>query len=132
MPLIIGFVVSRTLAEPTFVLMERFNPEFFELSDRQKVEGAHEVHVHELRLRMGSAIGRAPPLDGELQALACAFDAVRKVGFGWVQRVLAKPTVAKFCCSKELLHSGVYSVNWLVTVSQAVKVMRPLSCFNGL
>ena len=68
-PLIIGFVVSRTLAEPTFVLMERFNPEFFELSDRQKVEGAHEVHVHELRLRMSSAIGRAPPLDGEPQAV---------------------------------------------------------------
>ncbi len=44
--------------------MERFNPKFFELSDRQKVEGAHEVHVHELRLRMGSAIGRAPPIDG--------------------------------------------------------------------
>ena len=64
-PLIIGYVISRSLAEPTFVLMERFNPEFFELSDRQKVEGAHEVHVHELRLRMGASIGRAPPLDGE-------------------------------------------------------------------
>ncbi|KAK9868997.1 hypothetical protein WJX84_006948 [Apatococcus fuscideae] len=64
-PLIIGYVISRSLAEPTFVLMERFNPEFFELSDRQKVEGAHEVHVHELRLRMGASIGRAPPLDDE-------------------------------------------------------------------
>lgn len=33
-----------------------------------QLEGAKEVHHHELRLRMDAAIGRTPPLqDGELQ-----------------------------------------------------------------
>ena len=40
-----------------------------------QLEGAREVHKHELRLRMDAAIGRAPPLqDGELQVSARAPD----------------------------------------------------------
>ena len=61
-PLLVGLVVSRLLAEPFFEVAQRYNPDVFALTDRKKVEGAKEVHKHELRLRMDAAIGRAPPL----------------------------------------------------------------------
>ena len=67
-PIAVGFVVSRMLADPFFALAQKYNPEVFTLTDREKVEGAHEVRKHVLRLRMDAAIGRAPPLvDEELQ-----------------------------------------------------------------
>ena len=67
-PIAVGFVVSRMLADPFFALAQQYNPEVFTLTDREKVEGAHEVRKHVLRLRMDAAIGRAPPLvDDELQ-----------------------------------------------------------------
>ena len=70
-PLLVGLVVSRLLAEPFFEVAQRYNSEVFALTDRKKVEGAKEVHKHELRLRMDAAIGRAPPLtEPQLQARA--------------------------------------------------------------
>ena len=59
-PLLIGLVVSRLLAEPFFEVAQRYNPEVFALTDKKKVEGAKRVHKHELRLRMDAALGRAP------------------------------------------------------------------------
>ena len=68
-PLLVGLVVSRLLAEPFFEVAQRYNPEVFALTDKKKVEGAKEVHKHELRLRMDAALGRAPPItEPELQA----------------------------------------------------------------
>ena len=65
-PLVIGFVVSRALANPILNYNLKNNPDAFALSDLQKVEGAQAVHVEEARLRMDMAIGRAPPM-GERQ-----------------------------------------------------------------
>lgn len=65
-PLVIGFVISRALADPILNYTLKNNPDAFALSDLQKVEGAQEVHVEEARLRMDMAIGRAPPM-GERQ-----------------------------------------------------------------
>ncbi|CAL5223632.1 g6176 [Coccomyxa viridis] len=67
-PIMVGFIVSRIFAEPFYEVAQRYNSQVFALSDREKIEGAKEIHKHELRLRMDAAIGRAPPLsDFELQ-----------------------------------------------------------------
>ncbi|BDA48808.1 Proton extrusion protein PcxA [Coccomyxa sp. Obi] len=67
-PIVVGFTVSRILAEPFYEVAQRYNPQVFAVSDREKVEGAKLVHRHELRLRMDAAIGRAPPIsDMEMQ-----------------------------------------------------------------
>ncbi|KAG2492721.1 hypothetical protein HYH03_009134 [Edaphochlamys debaryana] len=65
-PLVTGFVISRALADPILNFSLRNNPDAFELSDLQKVEGAEAVHIEETRLRLDMAIGRAPPMN-ELQ-----------------------------------------------------------------
>ncbi|KAK9815440.1 hypothetical protein WJX72_003688 [[Myrmecia] bisecta] len=68
-PLVVGYAASNLLAAPYFQLVTTANPAAFALTDKQKVEGAKEVHRHELRLRMDAAIGRAPPLtEDTLQA----------------------------------------------------------------
>ncbi len=70
-PLVVGFTISRILAEPFYEVAQRYNPDVFALSDQEKVEGAKEVHKHELRLVMDAAIGRAPPIsDLEMQVRA--------------------------------------------------------------
>lgn len=51
-PLAIGFGVSRVVAQPLWAYAERLDPAAFAATDNQKVEGAHELHVEELRLRM--------------------------------------------------------------------------------
>lgn len=51
-PLAIGFVVSRAVAQPLWSYAEQLNPAAFAATDNQKVEGAHELHIEELRLRM--------------------------------------------------------------------------------
>lgn len=67
-PLLIGFTLSRLVADPFYEFVLAFDANAFALSDRAKVEGAHEVHLHEMRLRMDAAIGKAPPLgEDELQ-----------------------------------------------------------------
>ena len=68
MPLLTGFSVSRLLADPFFEVLLKYDTNAFALSDRKKVEGAHEVHMHEMRLRMDAALGKAPPItENELQ-----------------------------------------------------------------
>lgn len=68
-PLLLGFTLSRLLADPFFELVLAYNPNAFALSDMAKVEGGKEIHLHEMRLRMNAAIGRAPPIsEDELQA----------------------------------------------------------------
>ncbi|KAK9808357.1 hypothetical protein WJX73_005703 [Symbiochloris irregularis] len=67
-PLVVGIVTSAVLADPFLEVAMHFNHEAFALTDKDKVEGAEAVHHHELRLRMDSAIGRAPPLsEAEMQ-----------------------------------------------------------------
>lgn len=39
----VGFTVSRILAEPFYEIAQRYNPQVFALSDREKIEGAKEV-----------------------------------------------------------------------------------------
>ncbi|PNG99927.1 Chloroplast envelope membrane protein [Tetrabaena socialis] len=65
-PLVTGFILSRALADPILNFSLRNNPDAFELSEMQKVEGAQTVHVEETRLRLDMAIGHAPPMT-ELQ-----------------------------------------------------------------
>lgn len=70
-PLLIGFTLSRLVADPFYEFVLAFDANAFALSDHAKVEGAHEVRIHEMRLRMDAAIGRAPPLrEEELQVSA--------------------------------------------------------------
>ena len=67
-PLVTGFIISRLLAVPIISSAESFSTDAFAVSDRQKVEGAREVHREELRLRMEASIGRRPALtNDELQ-----------------------------------------------------------------
>lgn len=61
-PLLSGFLVSKAVAGPVLNFTLTHDPEAFELTDRQKVEGAHAVREEETRLRMNMAIGSAPPL----------------------------------------------------------------------
>lgn len=42
-PIAVGFVVSRIFAEPFYEVAQRYNPQIFALSDREKIEGAKEV-----------------------------------------------------------------------------------------
>lgn len=68
-PLITGWILSSIIANPIFTAITSWNPHAFEISEKQKVEGAKEVHKAEMRMRMDAAIGRAPPLSyNELQA----------------------------------------------------------------
>lgn len=64
-PLAIGFAVSRLVAQPLWDYAQERNPQVFALRDEQKVEGAHELHMEEIRLRMEAALGQAPPLNEE-------------------------------------------------------------------
>ncbi|KAI7845727.1 hypothetical protein COHA_000643 [Chlorella ohadii] len=64
-PLAVGFVVSRFVATPLWDFAQSIDPMAFAPNDFQKIEGAHELHLEELRLRMEAAIGQAPPLTDE-------------------------------------------------------------------
>lgn len=64
-PLLLGFTVSRLLAEPFFEVAQAYNPEIFHPTALQRAEGGREVHKHQLRLRMEVAIGRIEPLSDE-------------------------------------------------------------------
>ena len=52
----VGFTVSRILAEPFYEIAQRYNPQVFALSDREKIEGAKEVLHSDTR-----AISCSPP-----------------------------------------------------------------------
>lgn len=68
-PLLTGWVLSSIIANPIFTTITSWNPHAFEISEKQKIEGAKDVHKAEMRMRMDAAIGRAPPLSySELQA----------------------------------------------------------------
>lgn len=64
-PLVAGFIFSRALADPVLSFTLQNNEDAFAMTDRQKIEGAHAVHVEEARMRMDAAIGKAPPLTEE-------------------------------------------------------------------
>lgn len=64
-PLTVGFLISRLVAEPLWQYAERLNPQAFALSDEQKVAGADKMHQEEVRLRMEASLGQAPPLTDE-------------------------------------------------------------------
>lgn len=64
-PIAIGFLVSNIIARPLWGYAERLNPDAFALSDRQKVEGAEEMHREEVRMRLEASIGQAPSLSDE-------------------------------------------------------------------
>eukprot|EP00884_Botryococcus_braunii_P015404 jgi/Botrbrau1/2547/Bobra.0079s0034.1 len=67
-PLVVGFTISRLVAEPFFEAALAYNPDIFHPNPMQRAEGGREVHRHELRLRMEAAVGRIPPLsDAEMQ-----------------------------------------------------------------
>ena len=51
-PLALGFVISRVVAQPLWGYAEELNPQAFALTEGQKLEGAREMHAEELRLRM--------------------------------------------------------------------------------
>lgn len=68
-PLLTGWILGAIIANPVFTAIENLNPHAFEISERQKIEGAKDIHKAEMRMRMDAAIGRAPPLSyTELQA----------------------------------------------------------------
>ena len=41
------------------------SPDAFAITGRQKIEGAHAVHMEESRIKMLMAIGQAPPLNDD-------------------------------------------------------------------
>lgn len=53
-PLVVGFLVSRAVAAPLWDFAETVNPAVFDLSEEQKIEGAQEVKMEEVRKRMVS------------------------------------------------------------------------------
>lgn len=53
-PLVVGFIVSRLVAQPLWAWAEQMDPMAFAVRDEQKVEGAQEIHREELRLRLVS------------------------------------------------------------------------------
>lgn len=61
-PFSVAFVVSNLVAKPLWAYAEKINPEAFALRDEQKVEGAEAMHREEIRLRLETSIGQAPPL----------------------------------------------------------------------
>lgn len=68
-PILTGWILGAIVFKPVITVIERVNPHAFEISEKQKLEGAKEVHKAEMRMRMDAAIGRAPPLSyTELQA----------------------------------------------------------------
>jgi hypothetical protein len=54
-PLLIGYMLSRGVANPLWSYAESLDSNAFAPTDNQKVEGAHELHVEELRLRLVSS-----------------------------------------------------------------------------
>lgn len=78
-PLLTGWLLGGLIANPVFTVIENMNPNAFAISEKQKVEGAKEIHKAEMRMRMDAAIGRAPPLAyNELQVCTrhhCLVDA---------------------------------------------------------
>ena len=71
-PLLAGWLLGGLIANPVFAAIENLNPNAFAISEKQKVEGAKEIHKAEMRMRMDAAIGRAPPLAyNELQVCTC-------------------------------------------------------------
>lgn len=64
-PLVVGFTISRCIAEPVFHVVESMNPEAFSPTDKQKVDGARRVQVEEMRIKMEEAIGHIPPVSEE-------------------------------------------------------------------
>lgn len=64
-PLATGFIISRALADPVLNFTLQNNEEAFAMTDLQKIEGAHAVHMEENKLRMEAAIGKRPPLSDE-------------------------------------------------------------------
>jgi hypothetical protein len=62
-PLVAGALVGRLLTGPVLTFTLANDPAAFQLTSRQKVEGAQRLHVEEARVRMEVALGRAPPLD---------------------------------------------------------------------
>ena len=64
-PFSVAFIVSNLVAKPLWAYAEEINPDAFALRDEQKVEGAEAMHREEVRLRLESSIGQAPPLTEE-------------------------------------------------------------------
>jgi hypothetical protein len=64
-PLVVGFVVSRLLAQSLWDFAQELDKHAFALSDRQKVEGAEAMHREEVKLRMAASLGQAPDLTDE-------------------------------------------------------------------
>ena len=61
-PLLTGWLLGGLIANPVFAVIDNLNPNSFAISEKQKIEGAKEIHKAEMRMRMDAAIGRAPPL----------------------------------------------------------------------
>ncbi|GMH32934.1 hypothetical protein BSKO_00768 [Bryopsis sp. KO-2023] len=61
-PLIVGFAVSRMLSGPIWGWTMTFDPHAFDVTTQQKLEGAHEIHIEEMRIQLDEAIGMSQPL----------------------------------------------------------------------
>ena len=44
-PLLVGFTISHILAEPFYEIAQRYNPTVFQVTAKEKAEGAREVRV---------------------------------------------------------------------------------------
>lgn len=56
-PLALGFIISRLVAQPVWSWAENLNPDAFAPRDEQKVDGAEEIHREEVRIRLVSWLG---------------------------------------------------------------------------
>lgn len=97
-PLAIGFGVSRAVAQPLWSYAEQLDPAAFAATDNQKVEGAHELHIEELRLRMVGVTcwWLATSLSGICSRPGCAGWARRRGRVGRLQ--IRKRGLGNPCC----------------------------------
>ena len=64
-PFVVGFAVSRIVAQPLWDFAQEIDSNAFALSDEQKVQGAEAMHREEVKLRMAASLGQAPDLTDE-------------------------------------------------------------------
>eukprot|EP00210_Caulerpa_lentillifera_P001812 g1742.t1 len=61
-PLLVGFLISRLIADPIFHFVEDFDEKAFAPSPRQKVEAVHKIEVDSARIQLEASLGRRPPV----------------------------------------------------------------------
>jgi hypothetical protein len=69
----LGFLVSRGVANPIMAHIQETQPESFPLTKRARKQGVEALRRETYRVQFDASVGRAPPLsDGELHVRSAA------------------------------------------------------------